>query len=425
MFICRAILASAIVPPWQGPDEPTHFSLTQRLALPDRGSEAERRTVEEQVLRSMGRHRWWEPYGGHTPDPIPTSFSQIIRLGIGTYAQPLYYSFGAGILRLTRPADVEAAYWRLRVASVVLSLATLAVGWAGTRLLFGAEVGIGAAAIAALHPQFLLSAIAVNPNALVNFWGAFMWWQAARLFSGRSPGMSRVLVIVAAAAALLTQRVAVPLAGVAAVLILVSLVGSTTAMMTRRNAFLAGTAMVVGAVILWAAQVAFQEQWTTLATYWRAALTVRRPSETATLSQALESVRISIDYVWLIGGWVRFPAPEPWLWVARVLTVAGFAGAGSLLFRWPLLRWPLSMAWLFVTVQVVVVIGLSFWTLASPQGRYLFPVLAPATALLWLGFTRASPAWLRPYAAPALIAILAVMDVTAFTTVLIPAYLPW
>ena len=89
------------------------------------------------------------------------------------------------------------------------------------------------------------------------------------------------------------------------------------------------------------------------------------------------------------------------------------------------MRRPLVIAWLLVFVQVAAVIGWAYWTRSSPQGRYLFPVIAPATALLWLGLTHAVPLRFRPYAMPLLMALLAVMDVTAFTSVLIPAYLPW
>jgi hypothetical protein len=54
-----------------------------------------------------------------------------------------------------------------------------------------------------------------------------------------------------------------------------------------------------------------------------------------------------------------------------------------------------------------------------------FPVIAPATALLWLGLMNAAPSGVRTWAPAAIVAIMAVLDVTGFATVLIPAYLPW
>lgn len=436
LFICRAIFASAIVPPWQGPDEPTHFALARLLAerqldtavlvkLPDESfATTIERDLQRGVLMSMARHRWWEAYGGQAPEPLPTSFRQIQRLGVGVYAQPLYYGVSAATLRITQPSSLEAEYLHLRVLGVVLSVVALSFGWAGTRLLFGPTVAVGATAIGALHPQFLLTAMSVNPDALLNVWGAFMWWQVARLTRGHRLAMSLVLLLIAAAAAVLTKRNGAPLVVVAAVAVGVTLCSHRTARVSRRTVFLALVVLGISGGVLAAGWQVFERPFTDLGLFWRNALGIRRSLAQATLSQALEYIRISIDYVWLIGGWLRYPAPEPWLWVVRVLTIAGL-GSAAMLLRSPSLRQPLAIAWLFVIAQAAIVVGVSFLTLSSPQGRYLFPVIAPATALLWLGLTHTTPARFRPYAAPVLISILAVLDVTGFTTVLIPVYLPW
>jgi hypothetical protein len=426
LFLCRAVLASVVVPPWQGPDEPVHFVLAQLLSVADDSPEPMRPKLERQVLESMGTHRWWEPYGGRTPDPLPRSFSEAAaRIGTGVYFQPLYYGVAAPVLRVARPMSLESAYWRLRALSIALSIVTLALAWAGTRLLFGPAVATGATSIAVLNPQFMLTVISVNPDALLIVLGAFMWWQVARVVRGHRPGMSLILVVVAAAAALLTKRSALPLGAVAVVVVAASMFTRQTVRITRRSVLLALTALGVCGTILVAGWYAFEGPTRELGMFWRNALIIRRPLDDTLLPQALEYARISIDYVWLVGGWLRFPAPEPWLWVARFLTVVGLTGAAILLIRSPMLRRPLSIAWLFVILQAVTVIGWGFWSRASPQGRYMFPIIAPATALLWLGLTHATPARVRPYADPVLILILAVMDVTGFTTVLIPAYLPW
>jgi hypothetical protein len=168
LFACRAVLASVIVPPWQGPDEPAHFVPAQLLTMhDDLGSQL---TVQKHVLESMRKYRWWEAYGGPPPDPFPTEFWQNgDRLPIGTYSQPVYYGLGAAVLSISPTASLDGQYWRLRMLSAVLAMATLGLSWAGTRLLFGPGVALGATTITALHPQFLLTAIWVNPDALVIF----------------------------------------------------------------------------------------------------------------------------------------------------------------------------------------------------------------------------------------------------------------
>ena len=74
----------------------------------------------------------------------------------------------------------------------------------------------GALAIGALHPQFLLASISVNADVLVNFWGAFVWWQAARVMTGHRRAVSIILMLVGAVAAIFTKRIGMILLGVAA-----------------------------------------------------------------------------------------------------------------------------------------------------------------------------------------------------------------
>ena len=424
LFLCRATLASVIVPPWQGPDEPDHFLLAHAQYLGQSLADA-RPALEREVVASMAKYRWWEPYGKPTPVPLPTAFSGIPDLGRGTYSQPVYYGLGAAVLRVTRPSSVEDAYWDLRRMSTVLGMLTLVFGWCGTRLLFGPVVAAGATAIAALNPQFLLFSMTVNPDALAAVLGAFIWWQLARAVRGHRPGLSLVFIIVAVATLPITKRSAVPMGAVALVIVGLLMAGVSTLRLTRRavvavlaTVALAGAAAAVVALTLEGAALEFVTRWTDL-------LEIRRPIGMTMVPEALAYVRESIDGVWLIAGWLRFEAPGPWVWVARSLTIAGFAGALLLLFRRRMFQLPLSIGAAFVIAQAVGVLAWGFLAMATPQGRYQFPVMAPATALLWLGLTYAAPARFQPYAAPALVAVLAIMDVTAFTTVLMPAYLPW
>ena len=435
LFLCSAILTSAVVPPWQGPDEPTHYVLAHALALPEVRTAplvtlAGRplvTTVEHDLQRatlaSMARYRWWESYGSsRPPDPLPTLFVDASkRLGTGTYVQPLYYGLAALVVRGVPAADVDRGYWRLRLLSIALCATALMLGWAGTRLLFGSEVAAGATLLAALLPQFLLTAISVNSDALLILLGAVLWWQGARLVTGHSRGLALLIVLIVAMAALLTKRNAVPLLGIA---ILVAAAGSLRpgTWLLRHVLVVAGAA--AGTLVI--AWTLFDIVRTPLLVFLTNALNIRRVAGTTTLLHLIDFGRISVDFAWLIGGWQRFPAPEPWLWVARILTIAGFGGAMFVTFRSASsLRRSLSFAWVFVVIHCGMVLGLSFWTLQAPQGRYLFPVIAPAAALVWVGMTRLGPPRFRPYVAPALVGVVAVLNVTAFTATLMPAYLPW
>ena len=119
------ILASAVVPPWQGPDEPGHFTTTYDLTV----SPSVRQNIQADVLQSMVRNRFWALNEDLPPDPLPRVFYLVSdrNLGLGNLSQPLYYSLGAMALMLSRPADLEAAYYHLRCLGVLLAIAALCV----------------------------------------------------------------------------------------------------------------------------------------------------------------------------------------------------------------------------------------------------------------------------------------------------------
>jgi hypothetical protein len=420
VFLCRAALASAIVPPWQGPDEPTHLALTYGLTMPT----VMHQRMEADVLQSMVRQGFWALYEDPPPDPLPPLLSHVLGIGPGTLTQPLYYVLGAVVLRISRPSDVESAYRHLRYFSIVLAVLALAFGWAGSRLLFGSEVAAGAATIAVLHPQFLLTAISVNSDALLNVCGGFVWWQAARVMTGRRRAFSIALMLTGAAAAILTKRLGGVLLVIAVAVAVAPLAGNRRWRPAWRDLALIAAVAGAGLVVLAAARTFFAAEFGSLAGFWSNALIIRRPLDSTMVPEMFRFLRMTVDYFWLIAGWLRFQPPGWWLWIARVLIVGGMAGAVVALVSSDTDRRSMATAWLFVAAQVMAMLFVVFWTIPSaPQARYLFPVFAPITVLLYVGLRRWIPRAFRPQWAVALVVLLVALDVTGFTTVHIPTYL--
>ena len=436
VFLARCVVANIIVPPWQGPDEPGHFALAQLLTVPDeqlwhsprvsvsdgtlRGLESipiVERDVKREIVASMVKHRWWAAFGWEVPDPIPLFLT-------GTYVQPVYYGLGALVLRFMPPTDVEHAYARLRWLSVSLAVLALVCGWAGTRILFDSRTALGTTTIAALHPQFLLTALTVNPDIMVAAWGGFIWWQLARLTTGHRRALSFTLVTVAAVAMAITKKSAVPVA-FAAFAVAVALIVPVGLILRRRHKQVLVGAALAGIAGIFLAPGFSDGLLDRLVQFWSSSVVVRRHPDDMTVAAATQYLLTAIDYAWLRAGWEHFPAPDLWLLVVRVLTFVAMCGALVQLFRSQgRVRMALAIAWAILLVQLFAILGPGFWGLLAPAGRYLFAVLAPMMVLLWIGIVGVGSSARHSYAAIALIATVALLDAVGFAQVLMRAYVP-
>ena len=413
LFLCRAFVVGQLVPAWQGPDEPSHFALAKLVAMSAADSPAVRRAVERDVLASMVRHRWWEPYGVPPPDPLPGSFEAVTgRLATGTLLQPVYYVLAAAVLRAGSGGDVEQEYGLLRALSVALAAVSLIFGWAGTRLLFGPAVALGTTIVGALHPQFVIMALYVNPDVLIAMMGAFVWWQAARLAMLPPSLVSIVLMLAVATLAVFTKRSAAPVLACAA---LMAGIGVFRLARGRRVPLvLVAVGMLV--TLLWL----YARPRTALMTFWSYTLVDRRTGGDE-VARALMTFVTMVDMSWLAPTY-RYPAPELWGWIARALTVVGVVGAAALAAVRRDMRRPFSVALLFAAAHVAAVFVIAFYGMNIPDGRFLFPARAAFAVVLWVGLSWMVPGPLRPWAGPMLVTLAAMLDVSGFAALVVPAY---
>ncbi len=421
LFLCRTAIGAALIPPWQGPDEPPHYVVAEQVARGAVGDASQRAELEREVLRSMALHDWWRSYRLATPDPLPTNFAQEPNhLGTGGMVQPVYYLLAGSVLRITGVTGLDSRYFVLRLVSVLLGVATIVMAFAGTRLLFDESTACVVALAAALHPQFLLTALSVTPDALANAFGALLWWQGARfIVSGRAA--ATVIAAGAAVAAALTKRNAVPLLGAVVVLVSTGLWRNV-----RWSGRSAAAAIIAGCGLIAAAGFVF---WTSssepvvqLRAQWYSTLFQVNATSDFTLRRAVNFTLGLIDSSWLVAGWLRFPAPDWWLRAVRALTIITVAGAGAAFIRRSSLRCPLGVSSALAASLVVAAIANGLMTGSAPQGRYLFVVAAPLAVLLWVGFAEWWPERWRWLAAPALIALLLFLDVSGWITTMLPAY---
>ena len=427
VFVLRALLAIAIVPPWQHPDEPQHFEFIYILARQGQLDLSERSDVdlERSILSSMSAHGWWRHYGEPEPRPLPVDFSEIPEhiWGVGT-SPPVYYLLGAAALKLARPDSLTGQYYVLRWMALAFAVPALLCVWAGARRLFGVQVATGATLLTALHPQFVLMSTAVNPDVLVSLCGAVVWWQGARFLTGGPAAVSMVLMTCATVIGVLTKRVAAPL-----VLMLV-VAPVVAARFGRPGAWRAAglaVAVIAGGMVLvgLAGVVWFGEEVVRLREYWGLLMTFSWSDRARDWTFFQRFTARLFDSAWLVAGWLRYPAPPAWLATVWLLTVGAVAGCLIGARRSGMAKWRagLVLAGALVAIQTVGVYVGFYMNGFGPHGRYLFPVIGPFMALFWIGIHSWWPQRLWPFVSAVLVALMFALDAIGWAGVLIPAYL--
>lgn len=439
VLACRLAWAALLVPAFQHPDEPQHLAYIATLveqrspAIPAQIAPG----VSQRVITAMAANGWWAYYGRPTPTDLPATL-EAAGLTMPLVMPRAYYVGSAWWLRLLGVETVMAQYWTLRAVSALLGLATAAAIWAGCRRGFGEPVANGTLALVALHPQFALVSTAVNPDVVVNLAGALVWWQAARAIRGPARVSAVALAVVAAAAGALSKRLGLPL------LIMAALVAVAVVLLVRRGDVRAGPAhsgRLVVAVLSVSVSLAvlFLAEWSQVFRYAADLFGGGDPVSMSSAPSFEVFTRNLGQSAWLNAGWLTVPAQAGWYRVA-------FWASAPALLALPLLvlplppgrhgtardrepcprdrpaRWLIALAVAFVVVQTVSVYAGYFRAGYAAQGRYLFPVIGPFLALVWIGATWWTPRrWRRPVGC-VLVAVMVLLDFWAWTMVVIPGF---
>ena len=445
----RLLVALAVVPPWQHPDEPSHLLFARVLAEQDtpdvaytprpaasdatdvlvptflQGASFRTRRadpgLERELLTSMAEHGWWPYYGRPQPSPLPTSLTEA-GLSVVDSEPTLYYVTAAWVLRALDVTSLLGQLYVLRWISALLGIATLWCGWAGTRRLFGVQLADLTVLLLSVLPQFALVSTGVSPGPLVNLCGAVLWWQTAVLFTGDRSVRTVALVWLAALVGLLTKRAGIPLGVMAAGVTVLAFVRSWwTGTFKVRGLVVASAAMfvlAVGVVVLLPDEVE-----RILRTLWVTVISRSMNPESASLEYFERFTWTLLDSAWFYAGWMRYPAPISWTWLVRGLMVVSLLGLGAAAWRHRMRpSLPVVIAFGLVAVQVAAIYAVHFRLHVGPQGQYLFPVLAPMLALFWIGLRGWWPVRRWPVLAAGLITTVILFDLVGWSAVLIPLY---
>lgn len=428
-WFLKGLLWVVLVPPWQAPDEPTHFAYAYELS---RLEPRDRTESERRILTSLERFHFWEHNDLPPPDPRPTGFyaAPLLSIRPSQAGRPtLYYRVAAGLLRLVPEKAVHVQLLVLRLLSLVLGTATMLLIFAALRTGLGRESPVPALALglAVLNPQVSAILTSVNSDVPLCLLAALFFFLLIRQLDRprpvELPGLAFCLL-----AAVLVKRsglLLIPALLAALPALVAQWTGENRRLRCGRWAILLpwgllGAWMGAG----WLApgllrQLLLQgfEQWDLLG---------RLDPATLGGTDWLLFFRFLWESYVLNPGWLTHPAPDQ---IYRLTAlVYGSAGLGLILGvlrprSGPVhpARGILPTAWAILLATLGAVVLAYGFQRALSQGRYLFPALGPICLLTGLGWERFRAGRLR-WVAPAMVAVLALLDGFALLGFVLPEF---
>ncbi len=448
----RGALFAFVSPPWQGPDETTHYQYLAALEADGRFLPAAipvLPAVYDAVWDSATAFRIWDynnwPIGSFLSTPSPQS--QFL-----TRAGGLYYRLLFPVYTLTEGWPLDSRLFLLRVESASLMLVTVAATYATARTIFNRDTAFEraaawvAAACVAFQPMYGFMSASLNDDNLVpplagltilgvlralrreqDVRPSYGWWGFAAL---------------SALCAVLAKRTGFAAVGVLAVgLLALALIWVARGRGWRRVAgwltLLGFASLLVVFGYLLIAQPVLPPELT-----WRIQLQEDVfPDLAAALVRALdqplngwlERFQFLTLSFWGWFGWLKAPLAPPVISALRYGSLIVALGVAMRLALWAGRQTSRESRWRFaLTLILLAAFAINFGMLlaqhfVAPEfftlvGRYLFPSLGAwgvLTVVGWLAW------WPRRWAVSGLIALTAVvvaLDVYAWLFVMVPFY---
>ncbi len=455
-WVLQGCLYVFAVPPWQHPDEPTHFEHARltadlgRLPAPNEVS----LPLRSQITESMLRHNFWR---GITQPPLndqtlSTPYSS--PLGIYTQSQPrLYYAVAAVWLAPWLGQPVDAQVYALRLLSVLLGAAVVTCAYVSARWLLPGHpyAALSAAAFIAFLPGFADIMSSVNNDALVNVLGALFFMLAALLVTHRSRWSAALGVLllmgltlagaVATKATGLSLVAAVPL-GLLAMFVARVVLLSAGRRILRMAVLALACAVLAMAVVLFVMGQGVIAPYLSGASDWLAHYL--RINVSGTLKSLLDPQRVSYAFAtqivfqsfWAVFGWRHIyiaPALYGLPVAATLIAMAGLVVGGVRLLRGNLSLVSkhrlgiygafacagVAVAWIAAVTRSQADQGMGPY---QSHGRYAYVALVPFAILFVLGVLGLASARWQRRAAATLALVSAAFQLVCFWGFLFPYY---
>jgi len=430
LALVRGLIYSAVVLPWQAPDEPRHFEYVKLLYKHRRlvGWADVDPSIEEEIIASMAKYDFWtfglSDWTASESTPLPQRFHEVWTWP-GTqhelHQPPLSYLLYLVPLLVTAGEGTAMQLYALRIVSVIMGTMVVLVGYLTARELFPNDkrLVIAISAFVVFLPMHTFMTSTVNNDHLAELLVSMVILAWARSFR---TGLSyrRVIVIVFLAfLGMLAKRTAIVAIPICMFAMLLYLWGRNirTLLSWRRVCLAVGLLAGVGGILVvgltgWSRlaalvnKVSSGETW--LLDYYFALPSERFPFSFDQPYLSTEAVAVYRSYIllmfesfWARFGWANIRLSAVWYAGLAIASVAAFLGLGLAAVRLRGTRTKGFLSGWRVKLFILLVISILFdfviivakeirsnWEITMrgwPNGRYLYPVIIPIATLFVVG----------------------------------------
>ena len=445
LLLLRGLLYAFAIPPWQHPDEPTHFEHVRLIAdrrelpAPDTISIDLRR----EIAQSMLANGFWDPGSAPSLDDDSLSDPGVSPLGIYTLTHPrLYYVVAAAWLWPWLRLPVEGQLYLVRMFSVILNLVVVLAAYQTVRILYPYRkwLAVMVSAFVVFQPVHTDIMSAVNNDVLINALAGLFFLVMAWIFQEGLDLKKGVLLFSLLILGFLTKTTAIVL--------LISLPISLLFYIWRSGHMkwffgIAGVCLcvIVASLILW--QMEILQGWMNqigdiAGRYFRVTFsgTFQALQDPEFRELPLQAAPVVFRSFWGSFGWRHIWLPSVWYVLMGAFSTVSLVGLvlltcskmfhqerrENLPYRASFLVYSfftVLVACLTAILRSVAVQGLSPYL---SHGRYVFIAMVPFAMLFTLGLRAwTKPAWRRAAAALFLLFLIA-YDALCFWGTMMPYY---
>jgi len=437
LALVRGLIYSAVVPPWQAPDEPRHFEYVKLLYEKGRlvGWGDATPSIEQEIIASMWRFDYWRY--GHSdapplpPGKLPTSFGQIWAWP-GTqhelHQPPLSYLLYLVPLALTAGQDTALQLYAMRLLSILLGVAVVLIAFRTADELFpdNSLLALAIPTFVAFLPMHTFLTSTVNNDHLAEVFVCLLLMILVHGFRQGFSLWSLGAIILVVVGGLLAKRTALVAVAISLVALPLYLWRRPVGPVLNWRTLILGLTVVLGIMALVAAIILYWSQAVAEANRigswqdWLVKFYLFLPSEQFPASSRYwllspQAFQIYQHYLWFLFqtfwarfGWQNIPLDSWGYYALAVVSLMALLGLGLFVIRarhrvirlewWQ--RRVLVLFALSITMAGILVIGREIrnWDLnlarggpGWPSGRYLFPVIIPIATLFVVGWSELAP----------------------------------